>query len=155
MTGRLRRVIVFALVTCGALIGCTPSKSLATTVDDLIRAGRYSAAMDEIRAGVPKLIDAQNVDELAELRSVINGHLTASGGSSVQTQVQEVAATSSRTFFKELINEAEELPMDDICEAIIGSATPPWPPGQTIDGWLRDSARLESAKDYCALLGFL
>jgi hypothetical protein len=142
-----------ALTTCIVLVGgCQSSKSLATTVDELLRAGRYAAAADEVRAGVPGLVRSRNVGELEDLSDTLNGYLRSADPAVDTARVHDVAETGARAYFGELVANASQLPLDNLCEAIVASQSPPLDPNQSLLRWLENRERLENAKDYCVLL---
>jgi hypothetical protein len=146
----LRWSCVFFAVTL--FPACGEAKSLATKVDDLLKAGKYAAASEELRIGMPKLVKSGKIGELEDVYTTLNRRLPEVRPTADPVLVRGVARSSVSGYFESLVGDASEFPLDDICKSVVENSTPAWDPSQSFTDWLNDRARRQNAAKFCALL---
>lgn len=111
--------VVAAISLLLALIAC--GKSLASQVDELLKAGRTAEAKQKLAQGLPDLVASKKLGEVEEVASVLRQR-TATLPPAEAKSVRE----SGATHYFEGINEGlSNLPLDDVCEAALTSRVPP------------------------------
>jgi hypothetical protein len=143
-------VVAVLLTACGG-----KGATLATKVDDLLTAGRFAAASEELRIGMPKLIESGKISELDEVLATLNRRLPELESTANAAEIDNVAESSVSAYFDSLLEGASDLPLDDICSTIVANSTPALDPNQSLLKWLEDQRRRQSAADYCDLLGLI
>lgn len=146
---RCARLLVVAAVMVGA--GCGGSKSLATQVDDLLRVGKVAEANRKLAQELPGLVQAGKTAEADEVAAVVRQY----AGRLPPPDAASIRRNSVESYFEGVAPSVENVPLDDICEAVVTLRPQPGA-GATLDEFVqyaREQERRESAAAYCKLLG--
>lgn len=142
------------LLVFGAIMatgGCGGSKTLATQVDDLLRAGKIAEANRKLAQELPDLVQAGKVAEADKVAAAVQRNVDALP----PMEASNVRRISVKSYFEGVTQSASELPLDDVCQAAVTARRPP-ADGASLEEvvqYVQEQEKRESAALFCELLG--